>query len=204
MILSSKFFNDFMALKQTIAQLANEKEIQRLKMNQTKMNSTTVQQDIAKYKSIVLARQPEDTDEQLQQQLVDEFGEAWSVQLGHIYTLLDVLQQESVYSRFLFNTVKTVSRVFHCEDNNSIKVSNGFKNMIAKIVREFLLAFSSKIQVYLDDQPNHQLKMSDVKKIVRLWASLDSTETLKQQLDDFDKKVDAKIAEIAQLKQQKQ
>jgi hypothetical protein len=32
-----------MALKQTIAQLANEKEIQRLKMNQTKMNSTTVQ-----------------------------------------------------------------------------------------------------------------------------------------------------------------
>ena len=42
LILSSKFFNDFMALKQTIAQLANEKEIQRLKMNQTKMNSTTV------------------------------------------------------------------------------------------------------------------------------------------------------------------
>ncbi len=43
--------------------------------------------------------------------------------------------------------------------------------------------------------------MSDVKKIIRLWASLDSTEALKQQLDDFDKKVDAKIAEIALLKQ---
>lgn len=151
-------------------------------------------------------------DDELKTQLAEEFGETWSVQLGHIYTMLNVLQQEDEYSKFLFNTVKNVSRVFHCEGakgaeeatSANVKVSNGFKNMIAKIVREFLLAFSAKIQVYLDDQVNHQLKLKDVKKIVRLWASLDSTETLKAQLDEFEKKVDTKLAEIVSAKQLKE
>jgi len=101
--------------------------------------------------------------------------------------------------------VKNVSRQFHGGQTSegavdNVKVSNGFKNMIAKIVREFLIALSAKIQVYLDGSPNHQIKYNDIRKIVRLWASLDSHDTLKSQLDAFEATVSKKIQEIASAK----
>lgn len=42
LIQSSKFFNDFVAVKTLISQLSSEKEIMRLKQNLTKAESTTV------------------------------------------------------------------------------------------------------------------------------------------------------------------
>ena len=63
-----------------------------------------------------------------------------------------------------------------------------------------LVTLSYKIQVYLAGSTNRQIKLHDIRKIVQLWASLDSLPELQHQFDEFDKSVNEKIAEIEQFK----
>ena len=121
--------------------------------------------------------------------------------------MLDHLQSDDEYAKFLFNNVKNVTRVYQEkklvlqsqsgvtteEEEKKVKISNGFKNMIAKIIREMLIVLSYKIQVYLEGMNNHQIKLCDIKKIIKLWAGLDSVEELKSQFDSFDESVASKI-----------
>lgn len=72
--------------------------------------------------------------------------------------------------------------------------------MIAKIIKEMLVSLSHKIQLYLEGQPNHQIKLGDIKKIVKVASSLDSVDELKKQFDEFDRSVEDRIKEIEQLK----
>lgn len=89
------------------------------------------------------------------------------------------LQNDDESSKFLFNSVKTVTKQLQ-KDGEKLKISNGFKNMVAKIVRQVLMAMVYKIEVYLDKQQNRQIKLDDVQKIVKLWVSFDNVEVLKE------------------------
>lgn len=143
-----------------------------------------------------------------------------------MYEMLEHLQSDDDNSKFLFNNVKNVTRMYQEqqkqridvvedeetkekpedqqttgeEDQKKVKISNGFKNMIAKIIKEMLVSMSHKIQLYLEGQPNHQIKLADIKKIIKISSSLDSVDELRKQYEEFDRNVDERIKEIEQLK----
>jgi len=87
--------------------------------------------------------------------------------------MLEHLQSDDEHSKFLFNNVKNVTRTYQeqqrktsddttgetAEESKKVKISNGFKNMISKILREMLMGLSFKIQLYLESQSNHQIKL---------------------------------------------
>ena len=52
--------------------------------------------------------------------------------------------------------------------------------MIAKIIKEMLTNLSYKIQIYLDGQPNHQVKLTDIQKIIKIASSIDSIDEMKK------------------------
>ena len=66
------------------------------------------------------------------------------------------------------------------------------------------MTLSYKIEVYLEGTNNHQIKLTDITKIIKLWATLDSLPELKQKFDDFHASVTAKITKIESLKKNKQ
>ncbi len=62
-----------------------------------------------------------------------------------------------------------------------MKISNGFKCLVSKVVLEFLNMLTYKIEVFLSESNSNQIKLADIRKIVRMTASLDSVEDLKAQ-----------------------
>ncbi len=135
----------------------------RLKQNYTKAETTTVHQDLQKYK--MLKQTPELNEQTLHERVVAEFGEEWGLHLGSVYEVLSFLQNEDESSKFLFNSVKNVTKALP-KDGEKLKISNGFKNMVAKIVRQTLVALAYKLEVYLEHSHNHQIKLEDIRMIV--------------------------------------
>lgn len=84
--------------------------------------------------------------------------------------------------------------------NNKLKISNGFKNLISKVIRQTLIVLAYKVESYLEGNANHQIRLEDIKKIIRLWASFYEIDELKRQLDEFDATVDQRIQEINSVK----
>ena len=80
-------------------------------------------------------------------------------------------------------------------EGQSVKIANGFKNMISKIVREFLSSLQYKIDVYLGGASN-QVKYADMRKVIRIAASLDSVEELNAQFDTFEEYVKQRVDDI--------
>ena len=82
------------------------------------------------------------------------------------------------------------------ESANKLKISNGFKNLVSKVIRQTLTVLAYKLEVYLEGNANHQIKLEDIKKVVKLWVTFDDIAELKTQLADFDNLVAMRIADI--------
>ena len=81
----------------------------RLKQNFTKAETTSVIQDIQKFKQLQLNVEKHSAEEV--QRLVDEeFGAEWAQHLSGVYDVLTFLQAEDDQSKFLFNSVKNVTK----------------------------------------------------------------------------------------------
>lgn len=142
--------------------------------------------------------------EDLKKKLVDEFGDEWTEALSSVYGSHNGLQAEDEQSKFLFNSVKIVTKQAKTDDDAvKSKISNGFKNLISKVIRQVLVRFASKLEIYLHNSSNHQIKLDDVKKIVKLWINFDDAVSLKEQFDKFDDTVDVRLAEIKAAKHEK-
>lgn len=142
--------------------------------------------------------------EDLKKQVVEEFGEEWTESLAFVYNSHNGLQAEDEQSKFLFNSVKIVTKQSKSDDDTvKSKISNGFKNLVSKVLRQVLMAFATKIEIYLHNSSNHQIKLEDVKKIVKLWINFDDAASLKEQFDKFDENVDVRLTEIKAAKHEK-
>jgi hypothetical protein len=84
-----------------------------------------------------------------------------------------------------------------------LKISNGFKNLVSKVMKEVLTILAYKIEVYLDGNNNHQIKLDDIKKIIKGWVTYDNITCLKEQLSAFDNSVESKVAEIKAVKHER-
>lgn len=118
--------------------------------------------------------------------------------MGGIYSILEHLQSEDDASKLLFNNVKNVTKSYQDSrepEGQSVKIANGFKNMVSKIIREFLQSLQYKVDVYLAGASN-QVKYTDIRKIIRIASSLDSIEELKSQFDTFEQSVKHRVEEI--------
>jgi hypothetical protein len=113
------------------------------------------------------------------------------------------LQADDEDSKLMFNSVKNVTKSFQDSQvsDNKAKISNGFKCLISKIIREFVQMLSYKIQVYLSDDTSNQIRLSDIKKIVRMCATLDCVDEFKTQMDAFDASVHKRIEDIESARQ---
>ena len=67
--------------------------------------------------------------------------------------------------------------------------------MVSKIIKEFLVSLQFKLDIYLQGSQN-QVKLSDIKKVVRISSSLDSLEELRSQFDAFDLAYQGRVTEI--------
>ena len=184
-----------------------DKEILRLKQNLTKAETTSVTQDIQKYKQLMMnpdKLSPED----LTKQVADEFDPEWLPHLVGISDVINFLQAEDEQSKFLFNSVKNVTKQLQQsragEDGQTkLKFSNGFKNLVSKVIRQTLTVLAFKLETYLQGSTNHQIKLDDIKKVVSLWISFDDVNELKTQLNAFNDSVAARLVEIQSAKQGK-
>lgn len=179
----------------------------RLRQNFTKAETTSVIQDIQKYKQI--KNNPEKLgDDEVQRLLDSEFGAEWGNHLSGVYEVLTFLQAEDEQSKFLFNSVKNVTKTMQVSKQseelaNKLKISNGFKNLVSKVIRQTLTVLAYKVEVYLAGNVNHQIKLSDIKKIVKIWITFDDVDDLKQQFAQFEASVDQRIADIQSAKSEK-
>jgi hypothetical protein len=116
-----------------------DKEILRLRQNYTKAETPSVIQDIQKYKQ--LKSNPDKlSEEELQKLLENEFTPDWEKHLSKVYEVLTFLQAEDDQSKFLFNSVKNVTKQLQMtkstdDSANKLKISNGFKNLVSKVIR---------------------------------------------------------------------
>jgi len=167
-------------LKSNIRNFNNQKEIKRLRNNATKADTPTVYQDLQRYKQLMM-NTGKLSAEDLKKQVVEEFGEEWTESLAFVYNSHNGLQAEDEQSKFLFNSVKIVTKQSKSDDDTvKSKISNGFKNLVSKVLRQVLMAFATKIEIYLHNSSNHQIKLEDVKKIVKLWINFDDAASLKE------------------------
>ena len=118
----------------------------------------TVLQDLSQYRQIV-TKEKDKSSEEVQKLLLDEFGDKWCVKLGSIHSILSHIQSEDEDSKLLFNNVKNATKDYqdkHTESETTpkIKISNGFKNMVSKIIRQFLKSLQHKVDVYLGGATN--------------------------------------------------
>ncbi len=197
---SSKYYNDFVEAKNLILKFQDQKEIDRLntkpRLNKTEVR--TVLQDLSVYKHIKSEESkvgPEETAKQLE----SEFGTDWGNCLGRVYSVLAHVQNDDAQSKLMFNSVKNATRAFQdakADAEHKVKISNGFKCLVSKVVLEFLNMLTYKIEVFLAESNSNQIKLADIRKIVRMTASLDSVDDLRQQLAAFDAAVQSKIQEI--------
>lgn len=72
--------------------------------------------------------------------------------------------------------------------------------MVSKVIRQVLMAFATKVEIYLQNSSNHQIKLDDVKKIVKLWVNFDDAASLKEQFAKFDENVNVRLTEIKAAK----
>ena len=112
------------------------------------------------------------TEDELQLSLEAEFGVELCKLLSGLYEVLTFLQAEDESSKFLFNSVKNVTKQLQTSKLSGdvvskLKISNGFKNLVSKVMREVLTVLAYKIEVYLEGNANHQIKLDDIKKIIK-------------------------------------
>jgi uncharacterized radical SAM superfamily protein len=96
--------------------------------------------------------------EDLKKLVVSEFkdDEEWTEQLASVYNTHLGLQAEDDQSKFLFNSVKIVTKQTKGDDDAvKAKISNGFKNLVSKVIRQVLMTLASKIEIYLTNCANH-------------------------------------------------
>jgi hypothetical protein len=89
-----------------------------------------------------------------------EFGAEWGNHLSGVYEVLTFLQAEDDQSKFLFNSVKNVTKSMQGtkssdEVQTKLKISNGFKNLVSKVIRQTLTVLAYKLEVYLAGNGNH-------------------------------------------------
>lgn len=58
------------------------------------------------------------------------------------------------------------------------------------------MVLAYKLEVYLENSSNHQIKLNDIRKVVTLMVTLDDVPELKKQLSAFDESVAQRLAEI--------
>jgi len=58
------------------------------------------------------------------------------------------------------------------------------------------MVLAYKLEVYLENSSNHQIKLNDIRKVVTLMVTLDDIPELKKQLSAFDESVSQRITEI--------
>ena len=143
----------------------------------------TVLQDLSVYKQLKSEEEKVGAEETARQ-IDSEFGVEWGKCLGGIHSALFHLQNDDAQSKLMFNSVKTATRTFQESrsapgSEQKVKISNGFKCLVSKVVLEFLNMLSYKIEVFLSETNSNQIKLADIRKIVRMTASLDSVEDLK-------------------------
>lgn len=146
--------------------------------------------------------------EDLAKQVADEFDPEWLPHLVGISDVINFLQAEDEQSKFLFNSVKNVTKQLQqsraTEDPQSkLKFSNGFKNLVSKVIRQTLTVLAFKLETYLQGSTNHQIKLDDIKKVVSLWITFDDVTELKAQLNAFNDSVTTRLVEIQAAKQDK-
>lgn len=163
LVSNSTYFNSFLDVRSSIRQFNLDKEIMRLRQNFTKAETTSVIQDIQKYKQI--KTNPDKLgDDEVQRLLDAEFGAEWGNHLSGVYEVLTFLQAEDDQSKFLFNSVKNVTKSMQGtkqseEVQTKLKISNGFKNLVSKVIRQTLTVLAYKLEVYLAGNGNHQIKL---------------------------------------------
>lgn len=137
---------------------------------------------------------------------MDEFGDKWCLKLGTIVSVLDHIQADDEDSKLLFNNVKNATKNYQDKHKSAdpsatrIKISNGFKSMVSKIIRQFLKSLQFKIDTYLSGKCN-RVEHSDIKKIIRLSANLDSLDDLRAQFEEFDESVKTRVTEMESARQ---
>jgi hypothetical protein len=58
------------------------------------------------------------------------------------------------------------------------------------------MVLAYKLEVYLENSSNHQIKLNDIRKVVTLMVTLDDVPELKKQLSAFDESVAQRLTEI--------
>ena len=54
---------------------------------------------------------------------------------------------------------------------NKLKIANGYKHLISKILREFLINLAKKIEMYLQGTHIKTFRFEDLSKIMRIWIN---------------------------------
>jgi len=155
LVTNSDYFTTFLHLKSNIRNFNTQKELKRLRCNATKADTPTVYQDLQKYKQL-MSNSGKLSNEDLKKLVVSEFDEEWTEQLASVYNTHLGLQAEDDQSKFLFNSVKIVTKQTKGDDDAvKSKISNGFKNLVSKVIRQVLMTLASKIEIYLTNCANH-------------------------------------------------
>lgn len=82
--------------------------------------------------------------------------------------------------------VKNTAKKFQRDINNpaegeqklKLKIANGYKHLISRILREFLISLARKIEVYLQGTHIKTLRMEDISKIVKIWITHEETSSV--------------------------
>lgn len=91
-----------------------------------------------------------------------------------IYNSIQFLQTESPESKKFLNHVKqTLKNIFrkNQDTEKTQKATNGFKYLISRVVQEFLVGLTKRIEVYVGSQKIKNLKDNDLVKIFQIWSN---------------------------------
>lgn len=135
--MGSKYFNDYLELKNLIPKCDSMIEINRLKQGYNKADVRNVYQDIQLFKQLKL-KETETGVEKTAELVNEAFPGDWGVKISSIYTLLYKLEEDDNGTKLMFNSVKNSTKVFQETSDNKAKISNGFKCLVSKVVLEFL------------------------------------------------------------------
>ena len=81
-----------------------------------------------------------------------------------------------------------------------LKIANGYKHLISRILREFLVNLAKKIEVYLQGTHIKTLRLEDLSKITRIWVNHEEAANIDRQLTSFESTVKSDMDSIEKNK----
>ncbi len=98
------------------------------------------------------------------------------------------MQTESPESKKFLNHVKQTLKVIFRKNQNTEKTqkaTNGFKNFISRVIHEFLVGLTKRIEVYVHPLKVKHVKDPDLVRIFQIWSNGENQPEVFSALNDL-------------------